>query len=394
MTINEKALKPVHNCIRPAITNLSLNPGSEIIRYARRREDVLTLAQGQGDQPTPEFIRKGAEKALAEGKTFYGPVVGQCALRQEISDYYTNIYGLSVPVDRVTVTASGTSAMHIALTAILNEGDEVVAITPIWKNLLGAVELAQAKIKTSAMDYADGKWQLDLERLFETCTEDTKAIIVNSPSNPTGWVISEPEMKAIMDFARARDIWIISDEVYGRIIFDGVRAPSFLDVAEPEDRLFVVNSFSKNWAMTGWRLGWLIGPVDANDAVRNIATYDNMGAPTFAQFGAIEALRHGEDFIAEQIKGWADNLNYLEARFKDHDQIDFHRPDSTFYAFFRVEGEPNCMDFAKRLIDDVGLGLAPGCSFGSAGNGFVRLCFAVSQPLLEQALDKFEQALK
>lgn len=391
--MNKGALGQLDNCIRPAIENLSLNPGAEIIRYARRHSDVLTLAQGEGDQPTPEFIRKGAEQALADGKTFYGSVIGQDLLRQEIATYYSRIYNLQVPTDRIFVTSSGTTAMHLALTAILNEGDEVVAITPIWKNLLGAVELAQANIKTSAMIYKDGAWVLDLDNLFDTCTKDTKAIIVNSPSNPTGWVISEDEMRAIMDFARSRDIWVISDEVYGRIVYDQLRAPSFLDVARPDDRLFIVNSFSKNWAMTGWRLGWLVGPADATDAIRNIATYDNMGAPTFTQFGGIEALRHGEEFITEQLSMWQSNIDYLEDRFKSHNRIDFHRPPATFYAFFRVEGEPDCMAFAKRLIDEVGLGLAPGCSFGKAANGFVRLCFAVSQPRLEKALDKLDKAL-
>lgn len=379
--------------IRPVIANLSLNPGAEIVRYARRHDDILSLGQGEGDRATPDFIVKGVEKALSEGKTFYGPVLGQEALRQEIANYYAHIYNLSLPTNRIFVTSSGTTAMHLALTAILDPGDEVVAVTPIWKNLLGAVELCQSSVNEVALDNENGQWSLDLDKLFDAITKNTKALLITTPSNPTGWMMNREDMQKVMEFARARNIWIISDEVYSRVVYEEARAPSFLDVAEPDDRLFTVNSFSKSWAMTGWRLGWLTGPADAECALRDIALYDNMGAPTFTQYGGIEALRHGEDFIREQLDLWRGNRDLIMDRFANHNRIRLSKPESAFYAFFKIDGEPDCMTLAKRLIDEEKLGLAPGCAFGKIGRGYMRMSFAVSRPRLEEALDRLEKAL-
>lgn len=381
--------------LRHVVENLSINPGAEIVRYGRCRKGVISLGQGEGDSPTPAFITEGAKKALDEGKTYYGPVLGHDELRYEISDYYQRIFGVDVPKNRIFVTGSGTTAMHLALTALLDEGDEVVAVTPIWKNLLGAIELAQAKVREVALDHnSEGLWTLDLDRLFDTCTEKTKAILITTPSNPTGWIMGHDDMRAVLEFTRQRGIWVISDEVYSRITFDTVHAPSFLEVAEPGDRLLTVNSFSKNWAMTGWRLGWLVGPAKAEEAIRDIALYDNMGPPSFTQFGGIAALQHGEPFLQGQKKLWASNLDIIGNCFAGNDRVVAHRPQSTFYSFFQVDGEEDCLAFARRLIDEVGLSLAPGCAFGKVGRGYMRMCFAVSQGKLEQCLDRLQTAIK
>lgn len=386
--------KPSTGKIRKCVENLSHNPGAEIVRYGRLKKNILSLGQGEGDAVTPDFILKGAQKAMEDGRTFYGPVLGQESLRQEISNYYDHIYNLHVPTNRLFVTSSGTTAMHIALTAILDEGDEVVAVTPIWKNLLGAIELAQAKFTGVALDNDDGKWSLDLDKLFDACGKETRAILITTPSNPTGWVMSRAEIRAVMEFARSRDIWVIADEVYGRLVYEHDHAPSFLEFAQDDDRLFTVNSFSKAWAMTGWRLGWLAAPSRVEDAVRDIALYDNMGPPTFTQYGAIEALRHGEDFLAEQMQLWARNRKRVQDFFESTERINSCESEATFYSFFKVDGEQDCLMFAKRLIDEVSLSLAPGCAFGKVGQGYMRLCYAVSEPKLEDALERLEKALK
>ncbi len=380
--------------LRTCVENLSQNPGAEIVRYGRRKKDILSLGQGEGDSPTPDFIIKGAQRAMEAGRTFYGPVLGHEDVRQELANYYARLYGFELPTNRIFMTSSGTTAMHLALTALLDEGDEVVAVTPIWKNLLGAIELAQARISEVALNEHEGQWSLDLERLFDACNSKTKAILITTPSNPVGWTMSRSEMEAVLDFARARDIWIISDEVYARVVYEGDHAPSFLEIAEDDDKLFVVNSFSKAWAMTGWRLGWLVGPAFTEEAIRDIALYDNMGPPSFTQFAAIEALRHGEEFIAQQRALWRSNLDLVMERFAATGRITAHPPPATFYSFFRVDGEPHCLDFARRLIDEVSLSIAPGCAFGKVGQGYMRLCFAVSRPRLEEALDRLETALK
>jgi aspartate aminotransferase len=230
-------------------------------------------------RPTPDFIARAAFTAMQDGKTFYGPNLGQMPLRHAISHYYNRIYKLDIPAERVWITASGTTAMHLSLAALLDKGDEVVAITPIWKNLIGAIELTQASTKQVALNYSEERgWQLDMDKLFAAVTERTKVILVVSPSNPTGWTATHAEMRAILDFARERGIWILADEVYGRLVYESkhehLRADSFLDVAEPDDLLLVVNSFSKSWAMTGWRLGWVVGPEIAESKIRDVAMYN------------------------------------------------------------------------------------------------------------------------
>ncbi|HPF77909.1 MAG TPA: aminotransferase class I/II-fold pyridoxal phosphate-dependent enzyme [Alphaproteobacteria bacterium] len=384
-----------HRNFRQTVQNLPANPGAEMLRYGWRKPDVLSLGQGEGCAPTPDFIVNAANAAMQAGKTHYGPVLGQPALREEISSYYKKIFDFDIPPSRVFITGSGTTAMHLALTSILDRDDEVVAITPIWKNLLGAVELAQAKTRQVAMEYdeQDG-WTLDLQKLFDACNDKTKAILVVTPSNPTGWVMGKEDMKRLMDFARERKIWIVSDEVYNRSVYGQQHAPSFLEVANADDLLMTVNSFSKAWAMTGWRLGWLVGPAFSEGIIRDIALYDNMGPPTFTQFGGIHAIRDGEDFITQQLGLWESNLDLVMDRLGKNPKIHISRPASTFYAFFKVEGEPDCLAFAKRLIDEADLSLAPGCAFGKNCAGWMRLCFAVSEKKLVEALDRLEKAIR
>lgn len=380
--------------VRACVSAMAGNPGSELVRYARANPDVISLGQGEGDAPTPHFIIDEVARAMKDGETFYGPVLGLETLRQTLSDYYKNIYELDIPANRFFVTASGTNAMHMALAALLNPGDDVVAVTPIWRNLLSAMELAQANIHQVGLTHnADGRWSLDLDALFGAVTDNTRMLLINSPSNPTGWMATVEEMSAILDFARARNLWIVSDEVYGRITYDDLRAPSFLDIATDTDRLLVINSFSKSWAMTGWRLGWLVGPSFAESAIRDVALYNHLGPPTFTQYGAVTALRDGEGFIREQLDLWRGNRAFVSDWFKTQPRIRASVPDSTFYSFFRVEGENDSIAFAKRLVEDGRLLLMPGCTFGGSGKGYMRMCFAVSRPRLEEALSRLEKML-
>lgn len=383
---------------RPVLHALTQNPGAELMRYAAGRENMITLGQGEGDAPTPDFICRATYKAMQDGKTFYGPTLGQTPLRDAISDYYKRIYKLDIPADRCWVTASGSTAMHLSLAALLDKGDEVVAITPIWKNLIGAIELTQATTKQVALSYEDGKgWQLDLEKLFAAVTERTKVILVVTPSNPTGWTATHAEMKAMLDFARERGIWILADEVYGRLVYESaheeLRADSFLDVAKPDDLLLVVNSFSKSWAMTGWRMGWIVGPEVAESKIRDVALYNNLCPPTFTQYGAIAALEHGEPFLKEQIDLWRGNRDLLVQRLSAMPRVSLAYPAATFYAFFKVEGEDDCIGFTKKLIDEAQLLLSPGVGFGDGGKGYIRMCFAVSQRRLSEALDRLEKVV-
>ena len=379
---------------RDIVQNLPANPGAEVIRYGWRKPDVISLGQGEGCRPTPDFIIQAANQAMIEGKTHYGPVLGQPALREEVSSYYKRILNVDIPSQQIFITGSGTTAMHLALTSILDKGDEVIAITPIWKNLLGAVELAEASATQVPLDYNEQNgWSLDLDKVMDACTPKTKAILVVTPSNPTGWVMRSEVIKNLMNFVRSKGIWIVSDEVYNRSVYNANYAPSFLEHASDTDLLMTVNSFSKSWAMTGWRLGWLTGPKEAEAIIRDIALYDNMCPPTFTQYGGMAALRDGEDFITEQMKEWSSNLDLIMNRFADHPKIYSYRPASTFYWFFRVDGFEDSLSFAKQLVDEAGISLTPGCAFGAGVDSWMRLCFAVSQEKLTMALDKLEKAI-
>lgn len=393
-SLSSSLMSPRKTDYRRCLNQISPNAAAELLRYGRSKTDIISLAQGEGDSPTPDFIRQAAVDSLNAGKTFYGQILGHPELRQEISNYYARIFDLNIPTNRVYVTASGTNAVHMALQSILDEGDDIVAITPIWKNLIGIIEMAGARLNEVSMRETDKGWSLDLDELFDAVTPTTKAILLVTPSNPTGWVMPPEQIKALMDFARDRGIWIVSDEIYARCMYGQSRAPSFLDVAEPDDKLFVVNSFSKNWAMTGWRLGWLVGPSSSESKIYDMAMYEYMGPPDFTQYGGIAALRHGEPFIKAQLKAWEENINLIEDSFKRIGKIRMTRPPATFYAFFRIDGAPDSMEIARQLIDNAGISLAPGCSFGKDCKDYLRLCFGVSPEKLSRALERFETFCK
>jgi aspartate aminotransferase len=389
-----KHLHTTMNPYRQSLQKMSTNAAADLLRYGKSRPNCISLAQGEGTLSTPSFVCEAAAKSLAEGKTFYNSVSGITELRQEISTYHSRIYGHTIPMNRITVTSSGTNAVHLALSSILEEGDEIVALTPIWKNLIGITEMAGGKIIEVPMEQKNGKWNLDLDTFLGKVNHHTKALMIVSPNNPTGWTMSAEDVKAVLEFARTRGIWIIADEVYGRTMHDVSTAPSFLDYAEDDDLLYVVNSFSKTWAMTGWRLGWLIGPSTAEEVIRDIILYENMGPPTFTQFAGITAMRHGEDFLMTQKKIWKENQEIVVDHLSKFDRVSLVKSPAAFYAFFKVDGEDDSFAFARRLIDECGVSLAPGGAFGAGFNDYLRLCFAAKEDVLGQALERLTPLLK
>jgi aspartate/methionine/tyrosine aminotransferase len=238
-----------------------------------------------------------------------------------------------------------------------------------------------------------GGWRLDPERLFAACDDRTRGIFVNSPSNPTGWVMTRAETEALLSFTRRHGIWLIADEVYARIVYDRDVAPSVIDVAEPEDRVIVVNSFSKAWAMTGWRLGWMVIPPDLPQMLAKLVQYNTSGSPTFLQHAAIAAIGEGESFIAEMRRQYRAARDRVVEHFERVGRVRLSAPEGAFYAFFQVEGMTDSVGFAKELLRRTKVGLAPGAAFGLGGEGHLRLCFAASPDRLDPALDRLAEAL-
>ena len=366
-------------------------PESGIVRvmnYGRAKEGLIPLWAGEGDVATPAFISEAAYRSMLAGETFYTHQRGIPELRQAIADYHARLYGLELPAERFFVTGSGMQAIQIAVQALAGAGDEVVLATPAWPNVDAALRVMGARPVPVPLAFDRDGWRLDVDRLMAACGAHTRAISLNSPGNPTGLTLSAEELAAILSFARERGIWIIADEVYGRFYYQGSRAPSLLDVMEGDDRVLLVNTFSKNWAMTGWRLGWLSAPAEIGQVIENLIQYSTSGAAVFMQRAGIVAIEEGEDFVAEQVARAAAGRDIACGALQPLNRVRFAWPDGAFYLLFAVDGYEDTETLAIRLVDEAGIGLAPGTAFGPGGESFLRLCFARSADSLNAAMDR------
>ena len=380
--------------INTNVAQLAESQIRQIMELGHRMEGVIPLWFGEGDEPTPDFIKQAAVQALAEDKTFYVPNSGVPELRQAIAEYMTTLYGRPVEMDRITATTSGMHGIMLAYQTILDPGDTVVIVGPIWPNAVHAAEVLSAQVRVVALREVDGKWTIDLDALFDALN-GAKALFINSPNNPTGWMAERAELEAIFAFCRDHGIWMVCDDVYARLVYDGrTLAPSVAQMAEPDDRVIVINSFSKNWNMTGWRLGWITAPPDLLQTLAKLTEYNIAGPPTFVQHAGIVALRDGEAHVAQSRAAFEERRDLVFRRLSSLNRIGMAKPKGAFYAFFSVEGEANSLAFAKRILHDVGVGLAPGTAFGDVGEGYLRLCFAVRPALLNQAMDRLERVLR
>src|SRR5690606_24033022 len=270
----------------------------EVITYARGREGLTPLWAGEGDLPSPDFINRAASDALLGGETFYTWQRGIPELRDALSRYYARHFSVALPGEHFYVTGSGMHAIVLAVQALTEPGDELIYLSPAWPNIVSAVEIAGAKAVALPLDFHDGGWSLDLARLEALITPKTRALFVNTPSNPTGWTASREELAAILTLARKHGLWIIADEIYALYYYGAApRAPSFMSVMEPDDRVLFANAFARNWSVTGWRVGWLVAPPAMGQVIENLIQYSNAGVAQFMQRGAVAALDEGDDFV-------------------------------------------------------------------------------------------------
>ncbi len=356
-------------------------------------DDIVALWYGEPDLPTPAFICDAAARSLAQGDTFYTENFGIPELRDTLSTYMTALYGRTIDAGRIAVTASGMSATNLMQQVLTNPGDNVVVSAPVWPNLIETIRVMGGEPRFAWLQFGNRGWNLDLEQMFAMVDGRTRAILINSPSNPTGWVMNHDDMKAVLEFARARGIWVLSDEVYARMVYGRKVAPSFLEIAEPEDRLVVVNSFSKSWCMTGWRLGWLTAPPGLMPTLEKMIEFHYSCPAHFSQVAGVTAVRDGESFVTETVDRYRQARDLVIDRLQAMPTVRVHRPEGAFYAFFAVEGMDDSLARCKDILRKTHVGLAPGAAFGEKGEGFIRLCFASTLDRLDDAMDRLEPLL-
>ncbi|MBZ9907575.1 pyridoxal phosphate-dependent aminotransferase [Mesorhizobium sp. BR115XR7A] len=365
-----------------------------VVNYGRLREGLIPLWAGEGDLPTPSFITDAASKALAGGETFYTWQRGIPDLRQALARYYERHFAKAFAEEQFIVTGSGMHAIQLALDALAGAGDEVIYLSPAWPNFDAAAAIAGAVPVPVTLDHSGNGWLCDVEKIAAAVTPRTKALFINTPSNPTGWTADHETLRAILDLARAKGLWIIADEIYSLFHYGHGRAPSFLDIAEAEDRILFVNSFSKNWAMTGWRVGWIKTHPSLQQVFENLIQYSNSGVAQFMQRGAVAALDEGDAFVAEQVERARQARDLVCDILGETGKARFTVPQGAFYLFFTVDGITDSRAAAFEIVDKANVGLAPGTAFGPGGEAFLRLCFHRRLDQLEDAANRLARWMK
>jgi aspartate/methionine/tyrosine aminotransferase len=380
-------------CARRVVRALVASQIREVANAGMGDPDVLAFWFGEPDEVTPEYIRNAAVASIAAGETFYTQNLGIPELREAIAGYVTS-RRRAVAAGHVAVTSSGMSALILTVEALVNPGDRVVCVTPVWPNLTESPKILGADVVRVGLQFGDKGWRLDTERLLGALAPGTRAVIINSPNNPTGWSLARGEQEAILAHCRRHGIWIIADDVYERLYYAGDSAPSFLDLADAADRVVSINSFSKAWLMTGWRLGWIIAPPALMPDLGKLIEYNTSCAPAFVQRAGVIAITEGEPTVQHTLGRLRAARDSLVAQLAAIDGIEVASPPGAMYAFFRVEGVKDSLDFCKRLVHEARLGLAPGSAFGPEGDGFVRWCFAASQERLTEGVRRLTRHLK
>jgi aspartate/methionine/tyrosine aminotransferase len=387
--------RPPH-FIRPDIANLGESGIVEVWQMGFKVPDVIGLWVGEGDLPTPRLICDAAAAALAAGETFYTYKTGLPELRGALADYLGRLHGCRLdPEKRIAVTSAGMNAMMLITETIVGPGDNVVIVSPVWPNFDACVRIMGGEPRPVALAATPSGFQLDLEALFAKVDARTRAVYLASPGNPTGWIMPQEQQRALLQFCRRRGLWLLADEVYERFVYDGrAAAPSFLAIAEPDDALIVVNSFSKTWAMTGWRLGWMVMPASLYPIIANLLEYNTSGGQPFLQRAGVVAVRDGEDVARQMVERCRIGRDIVLQRLGGMGRVRIVRPEGAFYTMFGVDGVDDVVAFAKQLVAEARVGLAPGTAFGPGGEGFLRLCFASSAARLASAMDRLEPLLR
>jgi aspartate/methionine/tyrosine aminotransferase len=383
--------------MRQTLINLEESRIREVANAGMGRNDVLAFWFGESDEVTPDFIRQAAIESLQKGETFYSHNLGLPELREAVAHYMTGLHG-AIGSERIAITSGGVNALMLAVQALVDAGDEVLAVTPVWPNLTAQPLILGADLKCFSLTPEGGVWKLDLPALLEQISDRTKLLIVNAPNNPTGWTLTCDEQRAILDHCRGTGTWILADEVYERLYYEESAnrcAPSFLDVAQPEDRLVVVHSFSKSFLMTGWRLGWLVLPPSLTQPMGKLLEFNTSCASVFTQRAGVVALQRTEEVTPRVVAHLKECRDTLVGLLRAVPGVQVEAARGGMYAFFQLKGFGDSLALAKRLVAEAGVGLAPGNAFAPEAQGWLRWCFASQDPArLVQGVDRLAAWLR
>ncbi len=371
----------------------------ELAEVAMSMEGVLRLYFGESNLPTPDYIKQAAIQALADGFTFYTENAGLPSLRRAIRRQYEKWHGVELdPESEIVITASGVQALNVSLRAMVDPGDEALVLTPAWPNGSSILAMANAVVKQIPHPLCGDRYRIDFDALEAAAGRRTRLVVYTSPSNPLGWVATEEDQQRLLDFCRARGLWLVADEVYDRLYYAGARlgepVPSILRKATRDDAVVVVHSFSKSYCMTGWRVGWLIARRDLGVKATQLNEFIISHAPTFAQKAAETALECGEPELVNMLGRLKENRDFCLAALRAMRGVTVPEPDGAFYLFPKIEGLTDSFEFCRRLLMETKVGLAPGVAFGAGGEGSVRICYAAERAILEPAMERLGAYLK
>ncbi len=371
----------------------------ELAELAMKMEGVLKLYFGESDAPTPDYIKRAAWQALEEGYTFYTENAGLPSLRRALAAHYRRLHGVELDAEReLVITASGVQALNVAIRAALDPGDEALVLTPAWPNGAANVLLANGTPREVPHVPAGARFTVDFDRLRSALGPRTRLLIYTSPSNPLGWAATREEQAALLEFARRHGLWLLADEVYERLYWRGESlgepAPSILRLATRQDAVIVVQSFSKSYSMTGWRVGWLAARADLAVKAAQLNEFIVSHAPSFAQKAAETALERGEEELRGMLTRLKENRDFALAALRAMPGVRAPEPEGAFYLFPRIEGVGDSFAFCRRLLEETRVGLAPGSAFGEGGEGAVRICYAAGREVLQEALGRLGEFLR
>jgi len=380
---------------RAHIRDIPLENISSLAKGRYGDASIIPLWFGEGDLAAPAFIGEAMARAVAAGHVFYTHQNGIPELRGALADYLSGLGARPIGAERITVTFSGMNAIMLAIQLACEPGDNVIAVDPVWPNAGGMARLVGAEVRSARMDYGQGGWSLDVDKVAAAMDDRTRAVFFASPGNPTGAMVPMQTQAELLKLCRARGVWLIADEVYNRLAFGVHSAPTILDIADPEDRLIVINSFSKSWAMTGWRLGWMVHPPSIGSTLAMMTQYTTSGVTTFLQHAGVAAIREGEPFVAQMRTYCEAGMGIVCDALEQLPRVRLGpRPRAGIYAFFEIDGMPDSRQACLDILAKTSVGLAPGIYFGPGSETFLRACVCRNPVVLTEAMGRLSEALK